>query len=169
VGRPVPGVELTVLSEEGKAVPVGETGELHVRAGAIFEGYTTGEGKGHREGYVALGDLGRLDEEGYLHVEGRADDMVVIGGENVYPVEVEEAIQALDGVEEVAVVGVDDPEYGQVLAAFVVGSVEPDAVREHCRTHLSSFKVPRRVEILDDLPRTATGKVRKKDLLQAGA
>jgi acyl-CoA synthetase (AMP-forming)/AMP-acid ligase II len=165
VGRPVPGVDVAILSPEGQELAAGQTGELNVRAGATFEGYLGGEGRGGNRGYVALGDLGRLDEEDYLHVEGRADDMVVIGGENVYPVEVEEVILGIAGVHDAAVIGVDDPEYGQVLAAFVVGPVDPETVRQHCDAHLASFKVPRRVEVVDELPRTGTGKVRKKELL----
>ncbi|HEX2030083.1 MAG TPA: AMP-binding protein [Actinomycetota bacterium] len=165
VGRPVPGVDVAVLSPAGDRLGPGETGELHVVTGATFEGYTSGEPPGRRPGHVSLGDLGRIDEEGYLFVEGRADDMVVVGGENVYPVEVEEAIQGLDGVDEVAVVGVDDEELGKVLSAFVVGRVDAEAVRDQCRKQLASFKVPRRVEVVDELPRTATGKVKKRELV----
>ena len=92
--------------------------------------------------------------------------MVVIGGENVYPIEVEEAISKLDGVADVAVLGVEDDEYGQVLAAFYEGSADPDSIRKACKDALASFKVPRRVEKVDSLPRTATGKVLKRDLLE---
>jgi fatty-acyl-CoA synthase len=166
VGRPVPGVEVAAFSPEGRRLPEGETGELHVRSGARFEGYLGDAEVMEREGFLALGDLGRVDEEGYLHVEGRGDEMVVVGGENVYPIEVEEAISKLDGVNDVAVLGVEDEEYGQVLAAFYEGSSDPDAIREACKEALASFKVPRRVEKVDSLPRTATGKVLKRDLLE---
>jgi fatty-acyl-CoA synthase len=133
----------------------------------VFEGYVGGEEHHERDGFLALGDLGRLDEDGYLYVEGRDDDMVVVGGENVYPVEVEEAISRLDGVDDVAVLGVDDPEYGQVLAAFYQGPADPDDIREACEEALASYKVPRRIERVDELPRTAIGKVIKRDLLKA--
>jgi acyl-CoA synthetase (AMP-forming)/AMP-acid ligase II len=115
---------------------------------------------------MSIGDLGRLDDDGYLFVEGRADDMVVIGGENVYPIEVEELIDGMDGVEESAVLGVTDDEYGEVLAAFVVGSVSEDQVVEKCKSELASYKVPKRVEKVDELPRTSTGKILKRKLIE---
>ena len=168
VGRPVPGVEVAVFSAGGDRLPTGEVGELFIGSAARFEGYTSGEGKAERDGYLAIGDLGRLDDEGYLFVEGRADDMVVVGGENVYPAEIEAAIERLPGVQEVAVVGVPDEEYGQVLAAFVVGSAEPAQIEAACRKELASFKVPRRIERIEELPRTSTGKVRKAELGSKG-
>ncbi|MGH2723719.1 MAG: AMP-binding protein [Actinomycetota bacterium] len=168
VGRPVPGVEVAVFSPEGRPLGAGETGEIHVRSDATFEGYTSGEGREGRQGYLAVGDLGHLDERGYLFVEGRADDMVVVGGENVYPVEVEQVIERVAGVDEVAVVGVPDPEYGRVLAAFVAGSASEEDVLKACRAELASFKVPRHVDIVDELPRTSTGKVLKRELRAPG-
>ena len=165
LGRPVQGVEVAVFSPEGDQLPAGEVGELHVKSSAQFEGYTTGEDKPERDGYMSIGDLGHLDEEGYLFVEGRADDMVVVGGENVYPAEIEDVIRGVEGVREVAVAGDEDAEYGQVLVAFVVGSADPDEILKACRDQLASFKVPRRVEVVDELPRTPTGKVLKRELV----
>jgi acyl-CoA synthetase (AMP-forming)/AMP-acid ligase II len=165
VGRPVWGVEIAVFSPEGARLGVGETGEIHLKSGALFEGYTSGEQKSSREGFVSIGDLGHLDDEGYLYIEGRADDMVVVGGENVYPAEIEAVIRGVDGVDDVAVFGVPDPEYGQVLAAFIVGRASPDQVKAAARRELASFKVPRRVELVDELPRTSTGKVMKRELI----
>jgi acyl-CoA synthetase (AMP-forming)/AMP-acid ligase II len=165
VGRPVWGVEIAVFSPEGNRLGPGKTGEIHVRSGALFEGYTSGEQKSWREGFVSIGDLGHVDEDGYLYIEGRADDMVVVGGENVYPAEIEAVLRGVPEVEDVAVFGVPDPEYGEVLAAFVVGSASPDRVQEAARRDLASFKVPRRVQIVDDLPRTSTGKVLKRELI----
>lgn len=167
VGRPVPGVDVAVLAPDGRRLPPGETGEIHVRSAAVFEGYTSGDSGPGRQGFLSLGDLGRVDDEGFLFVEGRADDMVVIGGENVYPIEVEEVIQGVPGVEEVAVVGVEDAEYGHALAAFVVGSADAGDIEETCRSELASFKVPRRIEHVDELPHTGTGKVRKRELVEA--
>lgn len=164
-GRPVPGVEVAVFSRDGERLLPGATGELHVRSGAVFEGYASGEDTRERAGFLSLGDMGRLGQDGFLYVEGRADDMVVIGGENVYPAEVEEVIRRLDGVEDVAAFGVDDPEYGQVLVAFVVGSANERRVMEACERELASFKVPRRVKRVPELPRTSTGKVLKRELL----
>ena len=165
VGKPVPGTEVAVFSKEGDKLGANESGELFIKSNILFEGYTSGESKDEREGYMSIGDLGRIDDEGYLFVEGRADDMVVIGGENVYPIEVEEVIEGMSGVSEAAVLGVTDDEYGEVLAAFVVGSVSEDDVMSTCKSELASYKVPKRVEILDELPRTSTGKVLKRELI----
>jgi acyl-CoA synthetase (AMP-forming)/AMP-acid ligase II len=167
VGKPVPGTEIAIFSREGEKLPAGETGELFIKSNILFEGYTSGDSKDEREGYMSIGDLGRVDEEGYVFIEGRADDMVVIGGENVYPIEVEELIEGIDGVTEAAVLGVTDDEYGEVLAAFVAGSVSPEQVTKVCKSELASYKVPRRVEKVDELPRTSTGKVLKRKLIES--
>ena len=164
LGRPVLGVDVAVLDDEGREVPLGETGTVHVKSDAVFEGYASGEDVPGRDGYLSMGDQGHLDEEGRLFVEGRSDEMVVVGGENVYPIEVEEVIEGLKGVRAVAVVGVPDDEYGHVLAAFVEGKVDPRRVKEACKRELASFKVPRVVEIVENLPRTETGKVKKAEL-----
>jgi len=116
---------------------------------------------------MSIGDLGHLDENGFLYIDGRADDMVVVGGENVYPVEVEQVIEDVDGVDEIAVVGVPDDEYGQILAAFVAGSVTADEITAVCKSELASYKVPKRVHILDELPRNATGKILKRELIDS--
>ena len=155
-----------MFDEEGRELPPGESGTLHVRSDAVFEGYATGEDVPGRDGYLSMGDEGHLDEEGRLVVEGRSDEMVVVGGENVYPIEVEELIGELEGVRGVAVVGIPDREYGHVLAAFVEGKVDPQRVKEACRRDLASFKVPRMVEVVPTLPRTETGKVRKAELTE---
>ncbi|HWC31754.1 MAG TPA: AMP-binding protein [Actinomycetota bacterium] len=166
VGRPVPGVDVAVFSRDGKRLGHGEVGALYIRSNFLFEGYTSGERKDERRGYVSIGDVGHVDDRGYVFVEGRGDDMVVVGGENVYPAEVEQAIERVAGVGEVAVVGIPDEEYGHVLAAYVVGTASEDLIRETCRRDLASFKVPRRIEVLDELPRTATGKVLKRELVR---
>ncbi|MBW3594065.1 MAG: AMP-binding protein [Actinobacteria bacterium] len=165
VGKPVRGIDVAVFSKDGDKLPTNETGELFIKSNILFEGYTSGESKDERDGYMSIGDLGRLDDDGYLFVEGRADDMVVVGGENVYPVEVEEVIESIGGVNEAAVVGVADEEYGEVLAAFVAGTVSEDEVTSRCKEELASYKVPKRVEVLDELPRTSTGKVLKRELI----
>jgi fatty-acyl-CoA synthase len=165
VGKPVEGIDVAVFSPEGARMPPGETGELYVKSEVLFEGYTSGEKKAEREGYMSIGDLGRIDEEGYLYVESRTDDMVVVGGENVYPIEVEQVIEDVAGVDEVTVFGLDDDEYGQVLVAFAVGSASADDIRKACEAELASYKVPRRIEVVDELPRTSTGKVLKRELI----
>ena len=165
-GKPVRGVDVAILSEDGKRLPLGEVGRIFVRSGVAFEGYTTGEKIDSNGGYNSIGDVGFLDSDGYLYIEGRSDDMVVIGGENVYPVEVEQVIEALPGVVEAAVIGIEDDEFGQVLAAFVEGTITPEDVEAACRSKLASYKVPRKIDVMAELPRNATGKVAKKELLQ---
>jgi fatty-acyl-CoA synthase len=170
-GRPVPGCELRILDENGTELPVGEVGEIAVRSGTLFEGYTHGGSKEERDGFMLTGDIGRLDEDGRLTVEGRADDMIVSGGENVYPAEVEGVLATHPEVLEAAVIGVDDEEFGQRLAAFVVlaqhSTLDEKQLRTHVKNSLANYKVPRSVMILDELPRNATGKVMKRELPQS--
>ena len=165
LGKPTDGIEVAVFSPEGDKLGVNETGELFIKSNYMFEGYTSGESKDERDGFMSIGDLGRLDEDGYLYIESRSDDMVIIGGENVYPIEIEDVIESLDKVNEVTVLGVEDEEYGQVLAAFVVGDVTEDDITSTCKEELASYKVPKRIKIVDELPRTSTGKVLKRDLV----
>jgi fatty-acyl-CoA synthase len=167
VGRPVEGIDVAVFSGEGEKLGPSDVGELFIKSDILFEGYTSGESKDEREGYMSIGDVGYLDDDGHLFIEGRVDDMVVVGGENVYPIEIEETIEAIDGVKEAAVLGVKDEEYGEVLAAFVVGSPSPDEIQSTCKEQLASYKVPRRIEKLDELPRTSTGKVLKRELIES--
>ncbi len=168
VGRPVAGVDVAVLDEEGRAVSRGKKGRLIVRSDALFEGYTSGNdvSTGRRE--IDTRDVGWIDDADRLFVEGRADEMVVIGGENVYPAEIEAVISKVPGVEDVAVFGVPDDEYGQALAAYVQGDADPDEIERVCRAEPSSFKTPKRIEIVDRLPRTGTGKIRTRELAGAG-
>ena len=165
VGQPVRGIELAVFSPDDEKLGPNEVGELYIKSDILFEGYTSGDSKDERDGYMSIGDVGRIDGDGYLFIEGRADDMVIVGGENVYPIEIEAAIEAIDGVDEAAVVGVADEEYGEVLAAFVVGRASKTTITKVCKEELASFKVPRRIEKVDELPRTSTGKVVKRELV----
>jgi fatty-acyl-CoA synthase len=165
VGMPVEGIDVAVFSADGERLGTNETGELYVKSGILFEGYTSGESKDERDGYMAIGDYGRLDDDGYLFVASRTDDMVVVGGENVYPIEVEQVIESVAGVTEVTVIGVQDEEYGEVLAAFVVGTADTNTIESTCKAELASYKVPKRIELRDELPRNATGKVVKRDLI----
>ncbi len=168
-GRPVRGVEVAIFGEGGGRLGAGRHGVVHVRSDVLFEGYHSGESPQEREGFLSMGDMGWLDGDGRLFVEGRADDMVVVGGENVDPTEVERVISRVRGVEDVAVVGVPDRQYGHVLAAFVVGAATPKAVVAAAGRDLASFKVPRTVEIVDELPRTSTGKVLRRELAEQAA
>jgi len=167
-GRPVSGTTVRLVDEHGGDVPVGEVGRIVVRGASEFDGYTAGDTKASLDGYMVSGDVGRLDVEGRLYVVGRDDDMIVSGGENVYPIEVERSIGELPSVREVAVVGVADEAYGQRLAAYVVpvtpGSVTADVVRAHVKGQLAGYKVPRDVVLLDELPRNASGKVVAREL-----
>jgi fatty-acyl-CoA synthase len=166
-GAPPRGTVLKIYDENGKELPQGETGRIFVGNEMLFEGYTGGGNKDLIDGLMSSGDVGYLDEEGRLHVSGRDDDMIVSGGENVFPREVEDLIAGLKGVDEVAVIGVDDEEFGQRLKAFVVkkgSGPSEDEIKQKVKTDLARYKVPREVEFLDELPRNATGKVLKKEL-----
>ena len=151
-------------------MPQGETGRIFVGNGLLFEGYTNGGSKEVVDGLMSSGDVGWFDAAGRLHVAGRDDDMIVSGGENVFPQEVEDCLFAHEQVREVAAVGVADDDYGQRLRAFVVrsGEVSADELREHVKAHLARFKVPREIVFLDELPRNATGKVLKRELVGRG-
>lgn len=161
-GRPPLGTKVEIRSPNGRALPPGEIGEIHVSNDMLFEGYTTGREASHHD-LLGTGDLGHFDGDGLLYVDGRADDMIISGGENVFPRPVEELIAQLPQVREVAVVGVTDVAFGQRLAAYVVlhdGEIlDADAVREYVRHYLARYCVPRDVLFLPELPRTATGKV----------
>jgi len=171
-GRPVTGTTVRLVDDDGRDVPVGEVGRIVVRGASEFDGYTAGDTKASLDGFMVSGDVGRMDADGRLYVVGRDDDMIVSGGENVYPVEVERAIGELPAVREVVVVGVDDEAYGQRLAAYVVPTqpeaVVPDDVRAHVKARLAGYKVPRDVVLLDELPRNASGKVVVRDLPGVG-
>ncbi|GAB3857080.1 acyl-CoA ligase FadD12 [Nocardioides maradonensis] len=167
-GRPVTGTTLRLVDDAGRDVPVGQVGRILVKGASEFDGYTAGGGKESLDGFMVSGDVGRLDAQGRLSVVGRDDDMIVSGGENVHPVEVERVIGELAEVREVAVVGVPDEAFGQRLAAYVVpvadDAVDADAVRGHVKARLASYKVPRDVVLMDELPRNASGKVVVRDL-----
>jgi acyl-CoA synthetase (AMP-forming)/AMP-acid ligase II len=168
-GKAVRGTELQVVDDDWHEVPTGEVGRIIVRSDSQFEGYTHGGSKDFHEGYMVSGDVGRLDAQGRLFGVGRDDEMIVSGGENVYPLEVEEALNAHAAVHEATVLGVDDEKFGQRLAAFVVlgegASATAEELRTHVKSHLAGYKVPRDVTFLDELPRNASGKVVKRDLL----
>jgi acyl-CoA synthetase (AMP-forming)/AMP-acid ligase II len=168
-GKPASGTEIRILDSELRPVPTGEVGQIFVRNSNRFDGYTSGVGKNFHEGFMASGDVGRLDGVGRLYVVGRDDEMIVSGGENVYPIEVEKTLAAHPDVAEAAVLGVDDEQYGQRLAAFVVlslgASANVDGLKQHVRDNLANYKVPREIVVLDELPRSSTGKIVRRDLL----
>ena len=167
-GRPPRGTVVAILDERGEAVPVGASGRIFVGSEMLFEGYTGGGDKDRYGELMATGDVGHFDADGRLFVDGRDDDMIVSGGENVFPAEVEDLLAGMAGIREVAVVGVLDDEFGQRLRAVV--SLDPGAelseaeLQDHVRTHLARYKVPREVVFVDELPRNATGKILKREL-----
>ncbi len=170
-GRVVPGVQVAVLDDRNIAVADGVPGRIFVNAGGGFEGYTGGGDKERVGAMVSTGDTGRF-VDGLLFVEGRSDDMIVSGGENVFPDEVEAVIAAMEGVADVAVVGVPDDAFGQRLAAFVVkrpkARLSADQVRDEVRAKLARYKVPRDVTFIKALPRTESGKVKRRELAEMG-
>jgi acyl-CoA synthetase (AMP-forming)/AMP-acid ligase II len=167
-GRPPRGTRLMIVDQDGDEVPLGETGRIFVGNEMAFEGYTGGGGKDVIDGLLSSGDVGHLDEAGRLFIDGRDDEMIVSGGENVFPREVEDLLAGHDAVREVAVIGVDDEEFGQRLKAFIVlhdeGELDEDETRAYVKSNLARYKVPRDIEFLDSLPRNATGKVLKREL-----
>jgi acyl-CoA synthetase (AMP-forming)/AMP-acid ligase II len=167
-GRPPRGTVVRLLDEAGKEVPPGEVGRIFVGNDMKMEGYTGGGNKEAIDGLLSSGDVGHFDPDGRLFVDGRDDEMIVSGGENVFPREVEDLLADLDGVSEVAIIGVDDEKFGQRLKAFVVldegASLSEADLGAHVKANLASYKTPREVEFLAELPRNATGKVLKREL-----
>jgi fatty-acyl-CoA synthase len=168
VGGVVRGSIVKILDDDGKEVEGGETGRIFVGNSAQFEGYTGGETKELVEGLMSSGDMGHFDDKGRLYIDGRDDDMIVSGGENVFPGEIEELLASHEAIEEVAAVGVDDEKFGQRLKAYVVlrGGQEltEDDVKGYVKDNLANYKVPREVKFIDELPRNPTGKVLKREL-----
>ena len=170
VGRPLPGVRLRLLDADGREVPAGQPGRVYARGALTFAGDQDGDDAPQVDGLVATGDVGRLDPDGRLFIEGRTDEMLVTGGENVFPAVVEAALAEHPAVAEVAVVGVPDEAYGARLVAHVVRRAEVGAeeLRAHARGRLATYQVPRGVVFHDALPRNETGKVLKRLLADPG-
>ena len=168
VGRPPPGTELEILDDAGRELPTGETGHVFVGGPLIFEGYSGGGSREMVRDLMDTGDLGHLDEHDRLFIDGREDDMIVSGGENVFPAEVENLLRHHDGVDDAAVIGVDDEEFGQRLRAFVVPAdgvqLSERALKDYVKENLARFKVPREVVFVDEVPRNPTGKVVRAQL-----
>jgi acyl-CoA synthetase (AMP-forming)/AMP-acid ligase II len=171
-GRPPMGTVVKLLDEQGREVPQGENGRIFVANEMVFDGYTGGGGKEVIGGLMSTGDVGRMDAGGRLFVDGRDDEMIVSGGENVFPREVEDLLADHEGIEEAAVIGVDDAEFGQRLKAFVVAressGLDERTVKEYVKHNLARYKVPREVVFVEELPRNATGKVLKRELQADG-
>ena len=173
VGMPTLGTIVRLLDDDGRDVPRGQTGRIFVSNGFEFEGYTDGQTKEVIDGVMSSGDVGHFDAEGRLYIDGRDDDMIVSGGENVFPQEVEELLIGHERVADAAVVGVDDEDFGKRLAAYVVTvegvEVGGEELKGYVKENLARYKVPRDVVFLDELPRNATGKVLKRKLGEPAA
>jgi acyl-CoA synthetase (AMP-forming)/AMP-acid ligase II len=158
-----------IYDASGSELPVGEAGRIFVGNDLQIEGYTGGGGKEVIDGLMSSGDVGRFGTDGRLYVEGRDDEMIVSGGENVFPKEVEDCLARHPGIGEVAAVGVDDPDFGKRLRAFVVrtdDTVTEADLKDWVKGNLARYKVPREIVFLDELPRNATGKVLKRELAE---
>ena len=168
VGPIVKGAKVKILDEQGNELPQGQVGRIFVGNAMPFEGYTGGGGKQIIDGLLSSGDVGYFDERGLLYISGRDDEMIVSGGENVFPAEVEDLISGHPEVIEATAIGVEDKEWGHRLRAFVVkkqdASLDEDTVKHYVRDHLARYKVPREVIFLDQLPRNPTGKILKREL-----
>jgi acyl-CoA synthetase (AMP-forming)/AMP-acid ligase II len=170
VGKVVRGSVVKIFDEHGEELPRGETGRIFVGNLSQFEGYTGGGSKDSIQGLMSSGDVGRFDVNGRLFIEGRDDEMIVSGGENVFPAEVEELLAAHESIEEAAAIGVDDDKFGQRLKAFVVlrdgAKLTEEDLKSYVKDNLANYKVPREVVFLDELPRNPTGKVLKRELAE---
>ena len=168
VGPMVKGVRVRILDDSGGEVSTGKVGRIFVGNFFPFEGYTGGGNKEIIDGLMSSGDVGYFDADGLLYVSGRDDEMIVSGGENVFPAEVEDLISGLPEIIEATAIGVDDKDFGQRLRAFVVlkdgATLTEDAIKDYVRNHLARYKVPREVIFVAELPRNPTGKILKREL-----
>ena len=170
-GKPPRGTIVKLYDDDGDPVGQGESGRIFVGNEMQFEGYTGGGNKDVIDGLMSSGDVGHFDDGGRLFVDGRDDDMIVSGGENVFPQEVEDLLSGHENIAEVSVFGVEDEEFGQRLKAVVVkkGEISEDEIKKFVKSNLAGYKVPRDVEFIDELPRNATGKVLKRELREEKA
>lgn len=169
VGQAMPGQEIRVFGEDGRDLPAGQVGELVIRSETLMQGYfrdPEATAKTIKNGWLHTGDLGRMDKDGYVYLVGRKKEIIIRGGENISPLEVEEIIFRHPAVRDVAVGGMPDRIWGEVVVACVVPAYEvtSETLTEHCRKHLADFKIPVRFAFTDELPRNATGKVLRRQL-----
>lgn len=172
IGKPLPDVEVKIVDEKGNTLPPLEVGEILAKGPRVMSGYWKDEERTSKvitsDGWLRTGDMGWMDEEGYIYLSGRADDMIIRGGENISPEEVEDVLYSHPKIEEAAVIGVSDPEWGQQPQAIVVlkkgETVNREEIIEYCQSKLAGFKRPRSVVFVDSLPRNPMGKVLRKKL-----
>ena len=169
VGQPVPGIEIRIVDDDGDAVGPDLPGEIQIRGDQVSGDYVGTESKADADGWLHTGDRGWLDAEGYLFCEGRADDTIIRGGENIGPAEVEDALLQHDAISSAAVVGLPDEEWGEKVVAMValrpgVEDVDPEHLREWVRERVGSLKTPETIAIRDEIPQTATGKILRRQV-----
>ncbi len=171
IGKPAYGVDLRLVDDAGVDVPRGEVGEIITRNAQTMSGYLDqpeATAEALADGWFRAGDLAYMDDENYLYLAGRRTDMIIRGGENIYPIEVEDALCTHDDVAESAVVGAPDEHWGEIVVAFLVAEkgrhIKVEAVLAHCREQLAAYKVPTRIEVVDSLPLNASGKVLRREL-----
>ena len=169
VGRPVFGSDVEIVDQDDQSLPTGEIGRIRYRSPGVAPGFhrnAAASAEAFKDGWFYPGDLGRLDADGFLYLAGRAKDMIIRGGVNIYPEEIEQTLCLLDTVADAAVVGWPAPDRGEEVAAFVVvpEAIEESVLQAHCREHLASYKIPKAFFFVDDLPRSSVGKVRKTEL-----
>ncbi len=174
IGLPLAGQQMKIVDDEGKEVPQGEIGEILVKGENLMKGYYKNEqatSETLKDGWLYTGDQGYIDEEGYFFIKGRKKEMIIRGGENIYPKEVEEVLNRYPAIKESAVLGVRDNIWGEEVVAFVVLEKEHEILEkefhDYCSGHLANYKCPRRLEILEDLPKTATGDIQKSKIIEA--
>jgi fatty-acyl-CoA synthase len=171
VGRPIPHIEVKIVDENDRVVPVGEQGEICTRGYSVMKGYWNDPEKTAEtivDGWLHSGDLGTMNEHGYVRITGRIKDMVIRGGENIYPREIEEFLYTHPKISEVQVFGIEDERMGEEVCAWIQlkngESMTEDEVRTFCRGQISHFKIPRYVRFVTEYPMTVTGKIRKVEM-----
>ena len=172
-GRAVAGTEIKIVDDAGQEVPRGEIGEIVARGPQIMQGYWNNDdatAKTVVDGWLHTGDAGLMDERGYLFIKDRVKDMIISGGENIYPVEIENHLMAHPQIDDAAVIGIPDDKWGEVpLAVLVSGEnalLSEEELEDYCRGKLAGFKIPHKLEYIPGLPRNPSGKILKKDLRQ---
>jgi len=171
-GKPLPGTEIAILDEELNPLPPGEIGEVAIRSDSVMLGYWNRPEENEKAliegGWFRTGDAGIVDEEGYLYIQDRIKDMIITGGENVYPAEVESAIFGHPDIADIAIIGVPDEKWGEAVKAVIVrregSDLDEAGVIAHARERIAGFKCPKTVDFVDALPRNPSGKILRREL-----
>ncbi len=172
VGLPLPGISVRIINEKGEELPFGEIGELYIKGENVMKGYFNQPKETEKvlkNGWLATGDLARIDEEGYIYIVDRKKEMIIFRGLNIYPREVEDVLYTYPGIREVAVIGMKDEKHGELPIAFISlkegMKVQPADILKYCRQRLATYKVPRRIILKDSLPKNPAGKILKRELI----